>query len=127
MNKISSFCLGMFAALSVLSTQVIAQEPRDDAAELKAFESTLTPEQKKAWEAHWDGVAKAFVGGMGQLAKKGLNSVVKDVGETLTEIRVILNEPIYKPNTWQKYSDGYLRTYSNGRWYVLVNGKVIPN
>ena len=69
----------------------------------------------------------AALGGMSQIAQKGIEAFARDVGNSLHEIKLALAQPPYRPNAWQKYNDGYYRTFQNGRWWILINGKVYPN
>lgn len=105
---------GVVLALSLGASPAIADEG-------------LSPEEQKEWENHFEGVASALVGGMSLLAKQGIESVAKDLGTALHEVKLALAEPVFKPNVWQRYNDGYYRIYYGGRWWILVNGKVRPN
>ncbi len=104
--------LSLFVALS--ASVVRAEEP-----------PKMTAEEEKAWNAHWDGVAHAFVGGMEVLAGKAITSVTNDIANGVSEIASAVKPlPIVGPK-WQLYTDGYYRTFANGHWYIWYQGRVV--
>lgn len=108
----------IFVALSLLvalaASPVRAEEP-----------PKMTAAEEKAWNEHWDGVARAFVGGMEVLAQKAITSASRDVSNGLGEIAAAVKpRPVVGP-TWHLYTDGYFRTYVGGHWYIWYQGRAV--